>query len=166
MSAKKLLAVAASAIAVTLATIQAQAATERVIYSFGSFNGDALFPQGRLINVGGTVYGTTPNGGIVGGCFIDGTCGTVFKITTAGVETLLHQFSGKGLGNPAGSLLPINGRLYGGTYLDSGVFSVTREGTYQEVYSSKAGALCCTAPQLINVGGHSAEEGNDRKADI
>lgn len=54
---------------------------ETVVYSFQS-NGadDGYFPSGNLINVGGTLYGTTPNGG-ANQCAGGNGCGTVFKVT-------------------------------------------------------------------------------------
>jgi hypothetical protein len=42
---------------------------------------DGANPQDRLINVGGTLYGTTYGGGATGTGCAAGGCGTVFKVT-------------------------------------------------------------------------------------
>ena len=58
------------------------------------------------VDVGGTLYGTTSAGGALGG-------GTVFSITTNGVENVLHSFGAQGDGNApvGGSLLEERGTL-------------------------------------------------------
>src|SRR5579863_9883085 len=61
-------------------------------YSFKGYPNDGAYPDAGLINVNGTLYGTTSNGGASGNC--SGGCGTVFKITTSGRETVLHSFEG------------------------------------------------------------------------
>jgi uncharacterized repeat protein (TIGR03803 family) len=55
---------------------------ERVVYHFEGGN-----PQGGLIDVNGTLYGTTVGGG-------ESDLGTVFSIDpSTGAETVLHSFS-------------------------------------------------------------------------
>jgi hypothetical protein len=49
------------------------------MYSFNG-NADGAFPDGALINVNGTLYGTTSQGGGTGR-YDNFGCGTVFKIT-------------------------------------------------------------------------------------
>jgi uncharacterized repeat protein (TIGR03803 family) len=81
-----------------------------ILYSFGGGN-DGANPYGNLIQASdGSLYGMTPSGGASG-------AGTVFKITTAGVETVLYSFAGgTDGGSPAGSLVEANdGNLYGTT---------------------------------------------------
>jgi uncharacterized repeat protein (TIGR03803 family) len=58
------------------------AGAEEVVYSFKANNLDGTRPVGTLINVGGTLYGTTRSGGATTVCynFSDG-CGTVFAVT-------------------------------------------------------------------------------------
>jgi uncharacterized repeat protein (TIGR03803 family) len=91
-------------------------AGESVLYSFKG-GSDGLGPIAGLVNVKGTLYGTTQQGG-AGNCsaFNYSGCGTVFKITSAGNETVLHSFKGgsDGIG-PSGSLIDVNGTLYGTT---------------------------------------------------
>ncbi|MGA2760119.1 MAG: choice-of-anchor tandem repeat GloVer-containing protein [Candidatus Cybelea sp.] len=84
---------------------------EKVLYSFtGGSDGEA--PQAGLINVNGTLYGTTSEGG--GGCGYG--CGTVFSVTTAGAETVLQRFAGGSDGDyPVAPVVEVNGTLYGTT---------------------------------------------------
>jgi uncharacterized repeat protein (TIGR03803 family) len=75
---------------------------------------DGSYPNGGLIAVGGTLYGTT-NGGGTGGCI--GGCGTVFAISPSGHETVLYSFQGFSDGvSPYAGLATLNGLLYGTTY--------------------------------------------------
>lgn len=89
--------------------------TKRVVYKFKG-GSDGYRPAGRLLDVGGTLYGTTESGGA--GC--DGSgyngCGTVFSVTTSGSEKVLYQFAGGSDGAvPTGDLVDVNGVLYGTT---------------------------------------------------
>jgi uncharacterized repeat protein (TIGR03803 family) len=72
-----------------------------------------------LIEVSGTLYGTTISGGAH-------SYGTAFSITTTGDEHVLHSFSGApdDGADPVASLIDVNGMLYGttiggGTYYDT-----------------------------------------------
>jgi uncharacterized repeat protein (TIGR03803 family) len=105
---------------------------ETVLHSFGG-SGDGELPHGGLLDVNGTLYGTTSNGGS-GSCLrysdVHG-CGTVFKSTMSGTETVLHSFGKSGDGKyPYASLVNINGTLYGtttagGTTNDGAVFALS-----------------------------------------
>ena len=65
--------------------------------------------QAQLLDINGTVYGTTKYGGA-------NNRGTVFSITTSGTETVLHSFGGAGDGVfPYGGLINVDGTLYGTT---------------------------------------------------
>jgi uncharacterized repeat protein (TIGR03803 family) len=89
---------------------------EKVVYRFAS-GSDGAAPIAALIDVNGVLYGTTAAGGAIGSCFASkGNCGTVYSITTAGVETVLYTFAG-GLGGwqPTAPLTNVNGSLYGTT---------------------------------------------------
>jgi uncharacterized repeat protein (TIGR03803 family) len=82
-----------------------------VLYSFKGGSEDGEYPEAGLINVKGTLYGTTYDGGANGD-------GTVFAITTSGAETVLHSFKG-GSGDgedPEAGLLNVKGTLYGTTF--------------------------------------------------
>ena len=80
------------------------------LHSFGHGT-DGKYPNfGDLLNVSGTLYGTT----YYGGTHDDGT---VFRITTAGTEHVLHSF-GKGTdgnGPYSADLIDVDGTLYGTT---------------------------------------------------
>lgn len=120
--------------------VSVAAATEKVLYSFkgnGSSN-DGDGPFAGLINVKGTLYGTTAYGGTLGR-------GTVFSITTSGTEKVLYAFaSGGDSGTPYARLTNVKGTLYG-TGLQGGangygaVFSITPTGTEKVLYSFKVG---------------------------
>jgi uncharacterized repeat protein (TIGR03803 family) len=97
--------------------------TESVLYSFAGSPSDGACPVAGLTNVGGTLYGTTCDGGANGGsgrpCGGIGATGygTVYKITTSGTESVLHSFAGPpsdGL-TPFGGLINVGGTLYGTT---------------------------------------------------
>lgn len=76
---------------------------ETTLYSFAG-TPDGGQPDGSLVfDKKGNLYGTTQAGGVSG-------IGTVFELTPAGVETLLHSFTD----NPDGS-----GPRYGGLVLDA-----------------------------------------------
>jgi uncharacterized repeat protein (TIGR03803 family) len=92
-----------------------RAGSERVLHSFGEGT-DGNFPAGGLIDVGGTIYGTTIGGGTnYCGPNADG-CGTLYGVTTGGREKVLHNF-GKGTdGNgPIDNLIYEGGSLFGVT---------------------------------------------------
>jgi uncharacterized repeat protein (TIGR03803 family) len=110
----------------------ATSGAESVLHSFGG-SGDGVFPYGGLLDVNGTFYGTTSNGGS-GSCLRYGGvpgCGTVFKTTTSGKETVLHSFDGLREGRfPYAGLINVNGTLYstttaGGTKDAGTVFSLS-----------------------------------------
>jgi uncharacterized repeat protein (TIGR03803 family) len=121
--------------------------TERVLYRFrGGFDG--ADPSARLIRAGGVLYGTTSSGG--SGCTAYAGCGTVFRVTTNGAETVLYRFHGGSDGQePVASLIDVKGVLYGTTrgsgpgkcHLRCGtVFSVTRTGTETVLYRFRGGS--------------------------
>jgi uncharacterized repeat protein (TIGR03803 family) len=111
------------------------AGVESVLWSFGGGN-DGSTPYGSLIQASdGNFYGMTYLGGQYG-------CGTVFKITPTGVETVLWSFgNGNDGSNPAGSLLEgSDGNFYGmtyigGTYQIGTVFKITPTGVETVLWS-------------------------------
>jgi uncharacterized repeat protein (TIGR03803 family) len=113
--------------------------TETVLHSFAGGSGDGKGPDAGLLNVNGTLYGTTYNGGTDGD-------GTVFAITTSGTETVLHNFEGKPDGeHPYAGLINVNGTLYGttvhgGTDGNGTVFTITTSGAERVLYSFKGGS--------------------------
>jgi uncharacterized repeat protein (TIGR03803 family) len=137
----------------------------KVLHSFGSTysyrqNGGAV-PRAGLINVNGTLYGTTALGGDGPGCASGDYCGTVFSVTRSGQFKLLHNF-GKGADGslPQAPLLNVNGVLYGtttrgGEHTNGTIFSITTAGDYKTVYSFGGTQNDGRAPTsaLINVQG-------------
>jgi len=111
---------------------------ERTIYSFGSTANDGYDPLAGLIDVNGTLYGTTNSGGAHGE-------GTVFSITTDGVEKVLYSFAGGSDGaGPVAAVLDVNGVLYGttvtgGKYDLGTVFSLTLSGKEKVLHTFGSG---------------------------
>lgn len=92
---------------------------ETVLYSFGG-TPDGAYPQAGLVrDSSGNLYGTTSSSGAVG-------FGTVFKLSAAGDETILHNFSGGSDGATplAGLLRTPNGNLYGTTFQGGAIYGV------------------------------------------
>ncbi len=128
--------------------------TEQVLYSFGSNSSDGEQPQADLIDVNGTLYGTTT----IGGTYAKGT---VFSITTRGTEQVLHSF-GKGSDGefPYAGLIDVNGTLYGTTVNggrrdDGTLFSISTAGKEQVLHSFPSDSSDGEWPQgdLIDVNG-------------
>jgi uncharacterized repeat protein (TIGR03803 family) len=99
----------------------------KLLYSFAKNS----YANGRLKEINGTLYGTTYAGGVAGpGCLPYG-CGTVFSITTAGMETTVYEFAGKPDGDaPEAGLTAVRGTLYGttaggGQYNEGTIFSLS-----------------------------------------
>jgi uncharacterized repeat protein (TIGR03803 family) len=121
-------------VAAVVPTRSAQAQTFSVLYSFlgGTDGGD---PEAGLVRdaLSGNLYGTTFSGGAYGS-------GTVFKVDTTGIETVLYSFKGTpdGVGPHAG--LVREGNLYGtttqgGAYGYGTVFKVDKKGKETVLYS-------------------------------
>lgn len=113
------------------AAIKAPAQGYKILYSFGGHDG--AYPLASLIDVGGTLYGTTSRGGAHGG-------GTVFSITPGGDEHVLYSFRDSDAAGayPGAALLDLNGTLYGTTELGGraggSVFSITTSGHVHALY--------------------------------
>ncbi|MGA7284417.1 MAG: choice-of-anchor tandem repeat GloVer-containing protein [Candidatus Cybelea sp.] len=116
---------------------------ETVLYRFQGGK-DGANPYAGLVDANGALYGTTAGGGA--GCSGSGGCGTVFKITTSGKETVLYSFKGAPDGlAPIANLTVLNGTLYGTTRAggtgcsgSSGcgtVFRITTSGKETVLYS-------------------------------
>ncbi len=109
-----------------------------VLYRFkGATTG--VRPYAGLIDVGGTLYGTTQEGGG------KHKKGTVFALTTSGSESVIHAFGGKDGSDPRASLMRFHGALYGTTYYGGStnagtIFEVTTSGAEQVLHSFTGGA--------------------------
>ena len=116
---------------------------EKVLYAFGSGT-DGASPAAGLIDMSGTLYGTTESGGAYGG-------GTVFSIDRkTGAESVLHSFGSGADGQfPEASVIEVNGMLYGttqsgGSYGYGTVYSLDAStGTETVVYSFCPGGYPC-----------------------
>jgi uncharacterized repeat protein (TIGR03803 family) len=113
-----------------------------VLHSFenGTFS-DGSTASGVFQATDGNFYGVTAYGGATGN-------GTVFRVTPAGIETILYSFvNGNGDGfNPSGNLIQASdGNLYGtaprgGANGDGAIFKVTLSGQESILYSFNANA--------------------------
>lgn len=104
---------------------------ESVLYSFGTNSNDGTLPIGRLIQASdGYLYGATTTGGANG-------TGAVFKLSTAGVETVLSSFFGTNSTNyisvpVSGPIQAGDGNFYGTGA--GGVYEVSPSGTLSTIY--------------------------------
>jgi uncharacterized repeat protein (TIGR03803 family) len=115
----------------------AASAQEAVIYNFATTPGDAESPTASLtLGPDGNFYGTSQGGGPFLG-------GTVFKITPAGLESVLYSFGsipGDG-DNPVASLIEASdGAFYGTTWWGGQhghgtVFRISPLGAYEQLLS-------------------------------
>jgi uncharacterized repeat protein (TIGR03803 family) len=108
-------------------------------YSFSSTDGSA--PAGALVQAtDGNLYGTTYQGGAFNTCA--NGCGTVFKISLAGVLSTIANLEPSGPANPIAALIQAtDGNFYGTSYAggSSGdwgtVFEVTPSGNLKVLHS-------------------------------
>ena len=131
--------------------------TAENLYSFGSSSPDAMGPTGVLIQGSdGNFYGTTYTGGTTLAVCSHGAattnpfyvgCGTVFKITPTGEETVLHLFAAAPAdgANPEVLIQGNDGNFYGTTGSGGAnnlgtVFKLTPGGVETILYSFKGGS--------------------------
>jgi uncharacterized repeat protein (TIGR03803 family) len=125
----------------------------KVLHSFGKTNYDGQSPAAALLNVNGTLYGTTTAGG-------KGDRGTVFSITPAGREHVVYSFGTNSDDGtyPFSALIDVNGALVG-TTSDSGagqggtVFSMTTDGRLTTIVSFNGSNGSAPLADLKNVKG-------------
>lgn len=134
---------------------------ETVLWNFGpaGVQNATWDPAAPLVNVNGTLYGTTEGGGY---CSNEYCFGSVFSVTADGNEATLHEF---GMGNdgrtPYSGLTNVKGTLYGTTPLGGSgskccgtVYSITVSGK-ETVVHPFTGGIGGTNPYagLLDVGG-------------
>ncbi len=81
------------------------------LYSFKG-NPDGQNPYAGMVNLKGALYGTTELGGKYG-------FGVLYRVSTSGAEHVLHTFGNASTtdgSDPYGTLIDLNGKLYGTTY--------------------------------------------------
>lgn len=123
--------------------LAARAQTFKTLYTFTGVP-DGMYPTGTLVrDNAGNLYGTTQGGGN-SSCFIEFIygCGTVFKLSPKGTETILHTFinTPDGGGPVAGMVLDTSGNLYGttnygGTGQAGTIFKIDSSGNYSVLYN-------------------------------
>jgi uncharacterized repeat protein (TIGR03803 family) len=126
-----------------------QHATETVLYAFGGGADGSQPLAGGVLDSAGNFYGTAALGG--NSKCVHGGCGVVYKVSPAGVETVLYAFSRPDLGDqPTSTLLrDSSGNLYGTTsiggdpnclsYGCGAVFKVSATGTETTIYRFQGG---------------------------
>jgi uncharacterized repeat protein (TIGR03803 family) len=128
--------------------------TEKLLYSFGTQTNDGEYPEAGLLDLDGTLYGTTTQGGKY-------KRGTVFMISSAGKERVLYSFGTNPSDGtePSCVLIYAKGALYGTTQHGPGeiyagtVFSITKFGRERLVYDFDKGEGSQPIAGLINVKG-------------
>ncbi|MGC1380064.1 MAG: choice-of-anchor tandem repeat GloVer-containing protein [Candidatus Baltobacteraceae bacterium] len=83
----------------------------KVLYRFAG-GSDAARPDTSLVELNGTLYGTTAIGGA-------GGLGTIYSVSTSGDEQVLHSFDADGA-DPEADLIALKDVLYGTTYGSGG----------------------------------------------
>lgn len=115
-----------------------------VIYRFGVRPGDPMQPFGPPIQANdGNFYGTTISGGANTCSIVPHSCGALYKLTPAGVLSILHSFGSTPTDGyaPNSTLVQgLDGALYGTTGLGGEfgfgtIFRVTTNGTLAVLYS-------------------------------
>ncbi len=141
--------------------IASHAQTFTTILSFDGTNGS--YPESTLIQgTDGNFYGTSAAGGKTQYCR---TCGTLFKITPAGVLTTLYNSCAQagctdGSGPDGGLVLAADGNFYGttaggGTFNGGTVFKITSDGTYTTLHSlTSAEGIAPTATLVEGTDGY------------
>jgi uncharacterized repeat protein (TIGR03803 family) len=124
----------------------AHAGPVKVLYAFKGGDDGAAPVAGLISDNQGNLYGTTGGGG-GSGCGGQG-CGTIFKVTPDGAETVLYAFKGfmGGTMAPLGLVRDKDGNLYGATqtggsrkcqYGCGTVFRLAPEGTMTVLHDFK-----------------------------
>jgi len=92
-------------LALTMTTASSWGQTFKVLHTFTG-SPDGMRPT-SLLEVNGTLYGTTSSGGRYG-------FGTIFKVSSQGTESVLYSFTGgKDGANPTGLVQDSKGNMYG-----------------------------------------------------
>ena len=137
----------------TLFELNSVSGHEKFLYFFTGTGGDGANPWGGLVRGrSGNLYGTTLQGGDLN-CQHGLGCGTVFRMNSAGKETVLHRFAGTPDGALpfAGLVQDATGNYYGttsggGAYGYGAVFKVTKSGKVRLVYSFTGNSSDGTVP--------------------
>jgi uncharacterized repeat protein (TIGR03803 family) len=146
----------------TVFAIDLKTGAETAVYSFCSQSRcfDGALPQANLIDVKGTLYGTTYFGGDSTCQNMPIGCGTVFALDPGtGVETVLRSFQDGDDGfHPGTGLIDIRGTLYGttddgGSQHAGAAFALDLSTGTETVIWSFCGTNCDFPSSLIDVNG-------------
>lgn len=105
------------------------------LHVFDNTNGDGAYPYAGLIQgTDGDFYGTTETGG----SYL--YFGSVYKMTAAGVVTILHSFNVTDGDIPTANLIQVNGNFYGttpygGTNNAGTIFKISPGGAFSTLHS-------------------------------
>lgn len=88
-------------------------ASETLLHSFSNSYLSGANPVGQLASYNGQFYGVTYRG-------VNGY-GSIFRLSSSGVITNLHEFSGADGSHPMSGMVQINGTLYGTTVLGGSI---------------------------------------------
>ncbi|WP_287129829.1 choice-of-anchor tandem repeat GloVer-containing protein [Candidatus Cyanaurora vandensis] len=112
----------------TVYRLDPASATLTTLYAFGG--DDGAYPHAALAQgQDGNLYGTTTFGGFYDKNLCLGGCGTVFRLTTGGEQTVLHRFVGRDGAYPYSQLMQgADGHLYGTTSFGGPVPSACFQG--------------------------------------
>ena len=103
------------------------------VHTFNNSTEGYNISAGLIQGTDGNLYGCTNSGG-------SNSAGTIFKITTSGVVTVLHAFTGLADGNACSFSLVqgTDGKLYGtagsGTFTAGLIFKITTSGSYSAIH--------------------------------
>ncbi len=98
----------------TVFKVSGDGKSAQVLYRFKGAP-DGANPVASLISFKGALYGTTQHGGKTTQLCSAG-CGTVFKVSASGAESVIYRFKGVSDGiEPVARLVSLNGKLYGTT---------------------------------------------------
>src|SRR3984957_9749480 len=139
-------------------TAKPQPHSFKVLYRFAGGR-DGAYPIAGLTDINGTLYGTTDEGGS-NECASVGW-GTVYSISTKGVEKVVHRFGiGADGAFPAGRLEEFGGTLYGttaggGEFGFGAVYRTTTSGREKVLHGFEAGYADGSEPEtnLVAVNG-------------
>lgn len=115
------------------------------LFTFDETDGAQPMYMALVQGIDGELYGTTSIGGTATQCYYGG-CGTVFRITPAGVLTVLYSFCVGddclgGTAPQAGLVLATDGNFYG-TTATSSVFRITSKGSLTTIFNICYAGVC------------------------
>lgn len=130
--------------------------TETDLYDFGGFSDGNEPRAGVVFDQKGALYGTTVDGGTLGGPGCDSNCGVVFQLTPpvvpggAWTENVLHEFAGTDGANPESGLVIAKSKVLYGTTMNGGAYG---QGTVYELKPPAAPGGTWTESVIYNFAG-------------